>query len=166
MVIGEYSGNVEHIGIKSTRVRSLSGEQIVFGNSDLLSSRIRNYKSLNERRAHFSVGVTYDTPYGKLESIPKKIQEIVEAQEKTRFDRAHLKEFGDSAITFEVVFYMLVPEYAAYMDTIQQINLALHRYFESEAIEFAFPTQTIHVDSFPPIQETETGSPVIGEEPV
>jgi len=149
MVIGELSGTVEHIGIKSTRVRSLSGEQIIFGNSDLLSSRIRNYKRMDERRGVFSVGVTYDTPGEKLKMIPDKMKEIIEAQLNTRFDRAHLKSFGDSAIIFEVVFYMLVPAYAVYMDTQQSINLAIHRLFEDEGIEFAFPTQTIHVGSLP-----------------
>ncbi|GMQ82251.1 MAG: mechanosensitive ion channel family protein [Rhodothermia bacterium] len=149
VVVGDYSGTVEHIGIKTTRVRSLSGELIVFGNSDLLSSRLRNYKSLNERRGTFSVGVTYDTPYEKLAAIPERLKEIVEAEENARFDRGHLKAFGDSAITFEVVFYMLVPQYAEYMDTQQSINLAIHRYFASESIEFAFPTQTIHVESLP-----------------
>ncbi len=149
MVIGDYSGTVEHIGIKSTRVRSLSGEQIIFGNSDLLSSRIRNYKRMDERRGVFSVGVTYDTPREKLEMVPGKMKEIVEAQDNARFDRAHLKSFGDSAITFEVVYYLLVPAYAIYMDTQQSINLAIHRLFEDEGIEFAFPTQTIHVGSMP-----------------
>jgi small-conductance mechanosensitive channel len=149
MVVGEYSGTVEHIGIKSTRVRSLSGEQIVFGNADLLSSRVRNYKRMQERRALFSVGVTYDTPYEKLRVIPDRIRTIIEGRELTRFDRAHLRTFGDSAIVFEVVYFMLVPDYAAYMDAQQDINLGIRQLFEAEAIEFAFPTQTIHVESLP-----------------
>ncbi len=156
MVVGEYSGTVEHIGIKTTRVRSLTGELIVFGNSDLLSSRLRNYRSLDERRVQFSVGVTYDTPHEKLAAIPGKLQEIVEAEENTRFDRSHLKEFGDSAILFSSQYYMLVPEYATYLDTQQSINLAIHRFFESESIDFAFPTQTIHVESLPASEDGPT----------
>ncbi len=104
---------------------------------------------MDERRGVFSVGVTYDTPREKLEMVPGKMKEIVEAQDNARFDRAHLKSFGDSAITFEVVYYLLVPAYAIYMDTQQSINLAIHRLFEDEGIEFAFPTQTIHVGSMP-----------------
>ncbi len=149
MVVGDYSGTVEHIGIKSTRVRSLSGEQIVFGNADLLSSRIKNYKRMSERRALFSVGVTYDTPMEKLNRVPDRIREIVEQQENARFDRAHLKSFADSAISFEIVYYMLVPDYASYMDTQQAINMSIHQYFEAERIDFAFPTQTIHVETLP-----------------
>jgi len=149
MVVGDFSGTVEHIGIKSTRVRSLSGEQIVFGNADLLSSRIRNYKRMLERRVLFSVGVTYDTPQEKLERIPVWMKEIVAEQDQARFDRAHLKSFGDSAILFEIVYYMLVPDYAVYMDTQQAVNLAIRQLFEREGIEFAFPTQTIHVGSMP-----------------
>lgn len=156
MVVGDYSGTVEHIGIKSTRVRSPTGELIIFGNSDLLSSRLRNYKSLNERRVQFSLGVTYDTPHEKLAEIPAKLQEIVESHEITRFDRSHFKEFGDSAIVFGTQYYMLVPEYATYLDTQQSINLAVHQYFERESIDFAFPTQTIHLETRPPSSEGPT----------
>ena len=166
VVVGDYSGTVEHIGIKTTRVRSPTGELIVFGNSDLLSSRLRNYKSLNERRVQFSLGVTYDTPYEKLAAIPGKLQEIIEAEENTRFDRSHLKEFGDSAIMFGSQYYMLVPEYATYLDTQQSVNLAIHRYFENESIDFAFPTQTIHVESLPKNDSALTPIEATGEGPV
>ena len=149
LVMGDYSGTVEHVGLKTTRIRSLSGELIVISNSDLLSSRIRNYKSMFERRAQFSVGVTYDTPHEKLQAISGWLREIVEAQEGIRFDRAHLKYFGDFAIIYEVVFYALQPAYAFFMDTQESIYLAIHRRFEEERVEFAFPTQTIHIDSMP-----------------
>ncbi len=149
LVMGDYSGTVEHVGLKTTRIRSLSGEQIVISNSDLLSSRIRNYKSMFERRAQFSVGVTYDTPHEKLQAISGWLREIVEAQEDIRFDRAHLKSFGDFAIIYEVVFYALQPAYAFFMDTQESIYLAIHKRFEEERVEFAFPTQTIHIDSMP-----------------
>lgn len=146
LVVGEHSGTVEHIGIKTTRIRSLSGEQIVFSNSDLLGSRVRNFKRMNERRALFTVGVVYDTPHDVLKELPQIFQSAVEAQENVRFDRAHLKGFGDFSIDFEIVYYMLVPDYAVYMDTQQAINLAIHRSFSDKGIDFAFPTQTLHID--------------------
>ena len=118
---------------------------LVFSNNDLLSSRVRNYKRMNERRIVFSVGVEYDTPHDRLESIPDLLRASVEEQENVRFDRSHLKAFGDFSINFETVYYMLVPDYAVYMDTQQAINLAIHARFEQEGIVFAFPTQTIHL---------------------
>ncbi len=151
LVMGDYSGTVEHVGLKTTRVRSLSGEQIVIANSDLLSSRIRNYKRMYERRVVFQVGVTYDSSHEKLKAVSNWLEEIVTQQEDIRFDRAHLKTFGDSAIIFEVVFYALQPAYAFYMDTQEKINLAIHKRFEDEGVEFAFPTQTIHIESMPEV---------------
>jgi small-conductance mechanosensitive channel len=146
LVIGEHSGTVEHIGIKTTRIRSLSGEQIIFSNSDLLGSRVRNFKRMNERRALFSIGVTYDTKHAVLQSIPEILKSAVEMQENVRFDRAHLKGFGDFSIDFEIVYYMLVPDYATFMDTQEAINLAIHRSFTDQGIDFAFPTQTLHIE--------------------
>jgi small-conductance mechanosensitive channel len=145
LVVGDLMGNVEHIGLKTTRLRSLSGEQLVFSNSDLLSSRIRNYGRMFERRVLFAVGVTYQTPREKLEKIPTIIRDAVAAQDKTRFDRCHLKEFGDFAIIFETVYYVLEREYGVYMDIQQAINLKIHERFEQEGIEFAYPTQTLFV---------------------
>jgi len=143
LVVGEFSGTVEHIGIKTTRVRSLTGELIIFSNNDLLSSRVRNYKRMNERRSLFTIGVTYDTPHEKLKEIPEILKAAVEAQENIRFDRSHLKTFAAYSINYEVVFYTLVPEYAVMMDIQQAINLQIHREFEEREIEFAFPTQTL-----------------------
>lgn len=147
IIVDELLGTVEHIGLKTTRVRSLFGEQLVFSNSDLLNSRIRNYKRMHERRIAFSLGVTYQTPYEKLAAIPDIIREIIELQEQVRFDRAHFKEYGDFALEFEIVYYMLVPDYNAYMDTQQAINLALYERFEKEGISFAYPTQTLYVSA-------------------
>lgn len=146
LVVGEFSGTVEHIGIKTTRIRSLSGEQIIFSNTDLLSSRLRNYKRMNERRALFSLGVTYDTSYENLKAIPEIVQKAIEGQENTRFDRAHMKNYGDFSINYEIVYFMLVPEYLAKMDTQQRINLEIHQAFKERGISFAFPTQTIHLE--------------------
>ena len=143
IIVGDMMGTVEYIGLKTTRVRSLSGEQLVFANSDLLSARIRNFKRMEERRVLFSLGVTYDTPRSILEQIPAFIRAAVEAQQLVRFDRAHFKEFGDFSLNFEIVYYMLDPDYNTYMDTQQAINLAIHRHFEDVGIQFAFPTQTL-----------------------
>lgn len=145
LIIDEYLGSVEHIGLKTTRVRSLSGEQLVFSNSDLLNSRIRNYGRMFERRVVFSIGVTYQTQRDKLRLIPAILREAVEAQENTRFDRAHFKEYGAFSLNYETVYYVLVPDYNAYMDTQQAINFHIHERFEQEGIEFAYPTQTLFV---------------------
>ena len=145
IIVGDMMGTVEHIGLKTTRIRSLSGEQLVFSNNDLLSSRIRNYKRMNERRALFGFGVTYQTSREQLERIPEIVREAVEAQENTRFDRAHFKGYGDSSLDFEVVYYMLVPDYNTYMDTQQAINLELFNRLAEIGVEFAYPTRTIYV---------------------
>lgn len=145
LIVGDTLGTVEKVGLKTTRLRSLSGEQIVVANGDLLGSRIRNYKRMQERRILFSLGVAYDTPAEKLERIPAMVQEIVEMQEHARFDRAHFARFGDSTLDFEVVYYMRTPDYMTFMDIQQAINLALFRRFEEEGIQFAFPTRTVHV---------------------
>jgi small-conductance mechanosensitive channel len=147
VVVGDMMGTVEHVGLKTTRVRSITGEQIVFANSDLLDSRIRNYKRMRERRILFSIGVTYQTPKEKLEAIPGIIRQVVEAQEITRFDRSHFKDYGPYSLNFETVYYMLEPDYASYMDTQQAINLELYQRFADEGIEFAYPTQTLLVES-------------------
>jgi small-conductance mechanosensitive channel len=155
VVVDDLAGNVEHIGIKTTRVRSLSGEQLVFGNGDLLSSRIRNFKRLVERRALFTFGVLYSTPADTLERIPEMVREIVDGLETTRFDRAHFKAFGDSSMDFEVVYYVLDAEYLTFMDRQQAINLALVRRFADEGIEFAYPTRTLFLEAGQEALQTE-----------
>lgn len=145
IIVGDLLGTVERVGLKTTRVRSLSGEQLVFSNSDLLASRIRNFKRMFERRVVFSFGVVYQTPYEVLKAIPPMVREIVESQEDTRFDRAHFKEYGDSSLVFEVVYFVLVPDFNVYMDRQQEINLEIYRRFEERRISFAYPTRTLHV---------------------
>lgn len=145
LIVNDYLGTVEQVGLKTTRIRSLSGEQIVFSNSDLLNSRIRNYKRMYERRIVFSFGVVYDTPADKLKRISEIVRELVESQDQVRFDRAHFKEYGDFSLNYEVVYYVLVPDYNTYMDIQERINIALFERFEKEGIEFAFPTHTVHV---------------------
>jgi small-conductance mechanosensitive channel len=145
VVLGDHKGTVENVGLKTTRIRALSGEQLVVSNSDLLSSRIQNFKRMQERRIVFEVGVVYGTPAEKLRTIPDTIREAVESRPNTRFERSHLKELGTSALTFESVYYMTVPDYDAYMDTQQAINLELYERFETQGVEFAYPTQTLFV---------------------
>lgn len=145
VVTGEVSGTIESIGLKTTRVRALSGEQIVCSNNDLLGSRIHNYKRIQERRAVFMLGVEYGTPAKKLEKIPEIIEKIIEKQENTRFDRCHFKSYGDFSLNFETVFYTTVPGYKALMDAQQAINLEIYKAFEKQDIAFAFPTQTVHM---------------------
>ncbi len=145
IIIGEFMGTVEHIGIKTTRIRSLSGEQLVFSNMDMLNSRIRNYKRMVERRVVFGFGVTYDTPADKLDAIPGTVRSIIESMEKTRFDRAHFARYGDSSLEFEVVYFVQSGDYNLYMDIQQAINMGILRAFAKESVEFAFPTRTLYV---------------------
>jgi len=150
LAVGDLLGSVEHVGLKTTRLRSLSGEQLVLSNSDLLNSRIRNYGRMYERRVLFSIGVTYQTPREKLIKIPEIIREAVTGQEKTRFDRSNFKEYGNFSLNFESVYYVLGPDYNEYMNIQQAINLHIHEAFENEGIEFAYPTQTLFVQQQSP----------------
>ncbi len=145
LIVGDYLGAVEDIGLKTTRIRSLSGEQVIFSNTDLLGSRIRNYGRMFERRVVFKIGVTYQTEREKLERIPEIIRDAILAQgeKRVRFDRSHLQSYGDFAIQFETVFYVLGADYNLYMDIQQAIYLIIHEKFEEEEIEFAYPTQTL-----------------------
>ncbi len=143
ITVGDLSGTVEHIGLKTTRVRSLFGEQLVLANAQLLQKSIKNYKRMQERRVVFGFGVTYDTPRRLVEAIPGTVRTAVEHQQGVRFDRAHFKGFGASSLDFEVVYYVLSPEYNTYMDIQQAINLEIMERFEAEEIEFAFPTRTL-----------------------
>jgi small-conductance mechanosensitive channel len=145
IMVGEDKGVVEHIGIKTTRVRALNGQLIVFSNNDLLKSRIHNYKRMQERRVPFNLEVVYQTSPEKLERIPQIVQAAVEAQPKTRFDRAHLKECGAHGYIFEAVYVVLHADLKLYMDTHQRVNLEIIRAFARENIEFAYPTQTLFI---------------------
>ncbi|MFH1460194.1 MAG: mechanosensitive ion channel family protein [Candidatus Omnitrophota bacterium] len=146
IIVGDYLGSVEYIGIKTTRIRSLGGEQLIFSNTDLTNSRVRNYKRMQERRVVFKLGVTYDTNYEKIKEIPRIVKSIIEKVKETRFDRAHFSAYGDFNLVIEVVYYVLSPDYNKYMDIQQEINLAIKKEFEAKQIEFAFPTQTLYVN--------------------
>ena len=143
VAIDDFSGTVENIGLKTTRIRSISGEVLVFSNGDLTKSRLRNYKLMRERRISFGFGVNYGTTPEQMEQIPKILRHIIDGQERARFDRAHFKGFGGSSLDFEVIYWMKVPEYNAYMDVQQAINLALMRELATLEAKFAFPMRTL-----------------------
>ncbi len=145
VIVGEFLGTVEHVGLKTTRIRSLSGEQLIFANNDLLSSRIRNYGRMQERRVAFQFGVLYQTTAEQLEAVPDQVRELMGELDQVRLDRVHFKNFGDSSLNFEVVYYVEDPDYNLYMDKQQAINLALVRRLAAMGVEFAYPTRTIHL---------------------
>lgn len=151
IIVGSELGTVERIGLKTTRVRSLGGEQLVFSNADLLASRVRNYKRMQERRIVFKLGVEYGSPLEKLREVPNVVKQIVDGLEGVRFDRAHFAGFGDSSLDFEIVYYVLSPDYTTYMDHQQAMNLALVEAIQRLDLAFAFPTRTLHVESMPRI---------------
>ncbi|MBD3248013.1 mechanosensitive ion channel [Candidatus Falkowbacteria bacterium] len=146
IIVGSDMGVVKKIGIKTTRIQTLQGQELVISNSELTSSRVNNYGKMSERRIPFEFGVIYDTPAEKLKKIPGMMKKIIESQEKVRFDRAHFRGFSDSSLDFEVVYYLDTGDYNVFMDTQQAINLAMVERFKEEKIEFAFPTQTIHIE--------------------
>jgi small-conductance mechanosensitive channel len=155
IVVGDLMGSVEHVGLKTTRVRSLSGEELVFPNGDLLASRIRNFKRMSERRVLFTIGVSLDTPPDDLARIPGILAEIASAEEGVRLDRAHFKSCDETALTFEVVYYVTDPDYNRYMDIQQRINLALVRRFETDRIAFARPARAVLLR---PVEEAEVAT--------
>ena len=149
IIIDDKMGSVEYIGIKTTRLKSLSGEQLVFANSDLTSSRIHNYKRMERRRIVFKLGVVYQTPLEKVKQIPDVLRQAVEAQNESEemllFDRAHFASYGESSLNFEVVYNVLSGDYAKYMDVQQAINFRVYEAFEKMGVEFAYPTRTLHI---------------------
>lgn len=156
-VVGDFivadseKGVVEHIGIKTTRLRSLSGEQLVLSNKDLLESRIHNYKRMWQRRVVQSFGVVYSTPADVLEKIPVWVKGFVDGHEKLKFDRCHFSGYGASSLDFELVFFVSDPEYNVYMDLQQKVLLDIFRKFAQEGVDFAFPTQSLYIEKLPDI---------------
>ncbi|MDH4174749.1 MAG: mechanosensitive ion channel family protein [Betaproteobacteria bacterium] len=153
IIVGDKPGTVEKVGLKTTRVKSLWGEQLVFANAQLLNAQIKNYKRMQERRIAFGIGVTYETPAEKLRALPGWLKAAVEAQPDVRFDRAHFKEYADFALNFEIVYYVLSPDYNLYMDRQQAINLAIFDKLAQEGVQFAYPTRTLYLR-----QEAAAGS--------
>jgi small-conductance mechanosensitive channel len=151
VVFGAVAGNIEHIGLKTTRIRALSGEQIVCSNADLLKQVLHNYKRMNTRRIVFKFGITYDTPSDKVLEVSALVKRIIEGFEDAKFDRAHFLSFDDSQLTFEVVYIMQVADYNRYMDVQQSINLQMLDGLREMGVQFAFPTRSVEFigGSFP-----------------
>ena len=147
IAVDSMSGTVEHIGLKTTRIRSSTGEQLIVANSDMLKARLRNYKRMHERCITFSFTVPFSTTADQLEKIPQLVREVIDGRETVRFDRAHFKDLGGNAYLFEVVYWVSQPEYRIYMDAQQAINLALVRAFGREGVQLSYPSQTLTIDS-------------------
>ncbi len=145
IVVGNYKGTVKRIGIKTTRIQSLQGEEIVIPNNELTQTKLQNFGVMKKRRVVFTIGITYETPLEKVKQVPKIIREAIEREKMTEVERIHFKALGDFALIFEAVFYINSKEYKDYMDIQQSINLFLMERFAQEKIEFAYPTQTLYV---------------------
>lgn len=153
IVIDDKAGIVEYIGLKTTRIKTLNGEQLVCSNTDLTNSRLHNYKRLQKRRVVFSLGVTYQTPHEVLSAIPGLVKEIIQSKELVEYDRGHFSGYGDFSLNFEFVYFVADSEYNVYMDKQQAIFLDIFSAFERKGIEFAYPTQTLYIqpdNSFSP----------------
>jgi small-conductance mechanosensitive channel len=146
ILVGDKVGTIEYTGIKTTRIRALSGEQLVFSNTDLTNSRIHNFKKMERRRVVFKLGVIYQTPAEKLAEISSLVKEIIEKQPDADFDRGHFASYGDFSLNFEFVYFVNGPDYVRFMDTQQRINLEIYQAFEKRGIEFAYPTQTLYMN--------------------
>jgi small-conductance mechanosensitive channel len=144
--LGEWMGTIEHIGLKTTRLRSISGEQIIISNSDLLSSKIRNFKRMAERRVVLQLGLTYQTKREDLRRAPKIVEDIIKEHERTRFDRAHFMRYGAFSLDIEVVYWVLSPEFKDYASINESILFKIHEEFEKNNLEFAYPTQTLFLE--------------------
>ncbi len=143
VILGNDMGTIKKIGMMSTRITTLQGEELVVSNKELVTTRIRNFKKMRKRRIQFQFGVTYGTPLSKLKKIPDIVRNIIEDVELASPDRVHFKQFGDFSLNFDIVYYIDSSDYNKYMDTQQEINFRIKDAFEKEGIEMAFPTQTI-----------------------
>jgi small-conductance mechanosensitive channel len=146
LVIDTFIGKVEHIGIKTTRLRSESGEQIILSNADILKSRVRNFGRAPEQRALATLRVTYDTPVEQLRAIPKLLEAIVREHEQARFERCHLKTLGEAAFQFELTYFVRQPSVNPLLDLQQAVNFRIVEEFRRSGIEFAYPTQMVVLD--------------------
>ena len=144
ITVGDYVGVVERIGIKTTRLRALQGEELVVSNRELTSTRIQNFHSMKSRRIQMQFGITYETPYNTVADLPKKIHEKLDPMKGIRVDRIHFAGFGDSSLDFILVYYIDSNDYTQYMDRQQELNLTLLKLFAQERVEFAYPTRTVH----------------------
>lgn len=158
IIVDDKLGSIEYIGLKTTRVRSLSGEELIIGNANLTSSRIHNYKRMNRRRVVFTIDVVYGTSLERMKEISALLRTIVERQQRITFDRAHFAAYKEWSLRFEVVYYVLSPDYNVYMDIHQQINFEIYEEFKKRDIEFALPFQYVFLknnEGLVPQQNTE-----------
>lgn len=144
VIVGSDMGVIKHIGIKSTRIQALGGQELVMSNSELTNSRINNYKKMNSRRVVFEFGVEYGTSTKQLKKIKEIVSKIIDKEERTKLDRVHFKNFGDSSLNFECVYYIDTNDYNIYMDVQEKINLAIKEKVEGMGVDFAFPSRTIY----------------------
>ena len=162
---GTVTGTVEHVGLKTTRLRSPSGEQIVVSNTELIKDSLKNYKRMQTRRIEFKFGITYDATPEQAAAVPGIVRRVVEAQPQVKFDRAHFTSFGESSLDYVVVYIMQTADYGVYMDTQQAVNIALMREFAAIGVEFAFPTRTVVLaqpQETPAPQRSGTTRPALG----
>lgn len=145
IMIGEHSGTVEKIGIKTTRLRTLQGEELVVSNTELTSTRVQNFKKMQERRIAFQFGITYETTHENVKAVPGIVERIFGAVEGATLDRVHFTTYGDSALIFDVVYYVQSADYTEYLDIQQRVNFELMDKFAEVGIDFAYPTQTLYV---------------------
>src|SRR6056297_356914 len=144
IIIGDMSGTIQHIGVKTTRLTSLTGEQLIISNADLTNSRIKNYKRMIRRRIAYRLGFVYELNSDQLKEIPTLIEDIITKIPNVTFDRAHFVEYGAYSLNFEIVYYVNSNDYLDYMDAHQAINLEIKRIFDDKGYGFAFPTQTVY----------------------
>jgi small-conductance mechanosensitive channel len=143
IVVGDHAGTVTKIGIISTRIKLLQGEELIISNKNLIATSVRNFKKLQKRRVVFTVNVTYETSIEKLKRIPQIIAKIITNTELTTLDRVHFSRLSDFSLDFEVVYYIETGDYTKYMDIQQSINYGILEEFEKESIDIAYPTQKV-----------------------
>lgn len=144
IVVGAIAGSIEHVGLKTTRIRSLGGEQIVCSNTELLKQTIQNYKRMDLRRIAFKFTVAYGADAAQAQEIASSVKALITGTEGTRFDRAHLLQFAERGLEYEVVYYVLSADYNRYMDIQQTINLGIMRELEQRGLEFGRGEIRVH----------------------
>ncbi|MET0330137.1 MAG: mechanosensitive ion channel family protein [Dyella sp.] len=164
VTFGDVAGTIVHVGVKTTRICSLTGEEIVIGNAELLGNTLHNYARMEQRRIVFGFGVTYDTDAATLATIPGIVRAIAEKTADVRVDRAHFKGFGQSSLDFEVVYYVTSPDFNRYMDAQQTINLGIVKAFAEQHIEFALPTRTLQMQNPLPVVPARNPRPAVARQ--
>ncbi len=145
IVVNDTWGTVEKIGIKSTRIRSVQGEEIIFSNKELTTTKVHNMKRMTRRRAEFDIGITYETPTKKMEKIHSIVKKIVEKEEDATFDRLHFHNFGSFSLNYKLIYFVESPDFVLFMDINERVLIGIKKAFEKEGIDFAYPTSTVHL---------------------